>query len=708
MASAVSTDVSALPVSTGTWWRQPVRFFQHLLREVDARGLDADVLMEEVRAVGAGAYIAMGGGFSAWYPTALKSQRINPHLTGDFVGDVLASAQRKGIRTIVRMDISKCAPEAIENNPEWLSYREDGSPHLVWEMPQTCATGDFWQVENFAILDEMLSRYAIDGFFYNFLNVGRCHCNRCQTVVRAATGQGVPATGVRSPAYERWRQQFLASYMAKVRAFIRERAPEAVLIPYHHVRDGWDYRTMANVSDIVGAQVSNPLAVNPVDPQPQWNHWGAEEALASRAVKPDAPALLIQTGSEFFASRQTAMPAGRLLRNLIQVAAHGANTAPALNGRLEQDDPRSLPSLLEFGRYQMANAAWYRNLRSVARIAVVRSQDSLDWGPDGGRPAGDMHTPGHVAEFRGMYEMLVQLRYPCDVIPAGDLAHSALDQYRVVILPAVSCLSNEDAAAIDRFVQEGGHLIATADSATCDEDGQLRPVPPLACLPYRAGASRTIFGAYFELADTQLQAAFGDIPHIGGDGDFWTLQGQLETDGVETDLRLIGPFRNNAPEFTVVQGPGTEPGRVTRRAGSGSATWLPWRPGALHHFRAIPEYATLLGHLLEEFAVLPPIRSTAPSAVEFVLYAHPQGQVLHAINGASLQGKPLVETSPLAGFQIRVKSRATSLRRLDTGTSLAFERDGDDVVFHLDRLDAFAAIALIEDKSIERIHVTAF
>lgn len=688
---------------TPAWWSQPVRFFQHLLREIDAIDLDADVLMEEVRAVGAGAYIAMGGGFSAWYPSKLASQRINPHLSGDFVGNVVAAAQRAGIRTIVRMDISKCMPDALERHPDWLSYRQDGSPHLVWEMPQTCATGDFWQVENFAILEEMLRLYPVDGFFYNFLNVGRCHCARCQTLVRAATGMDVPTDGVRSPAYERWRQRFLVSYTAQVRDFIRARAPQALLIPYHHVRDGWDYRRMAQIADMVGAQVSNPLAVNPVDPQPQWNHWGAEEALASRAVKPGVPALLIQTGSEFFASRQTAMPAGRMLRNLVQVAAHGANTAPALNGRLEQDDPRTLPSMLEFGRYQIANQAWYRDLRSIARIALVRSQDSMDWGPDAGRPAGNPSTPGHVAEFRGVYEMLVHLRYPCDVIPAGDLQAAALDRYAALILPALSCISDADAKAIDRYVDGGGHVVATADVAAGDEDGVARTQPALACLPFLPGVSRTIFGGYFELSDLRLQAAFGDLPHIGGDGDFWTPDGVAGPAGLRFDLRLIGPFRNNAPEFTVVQGPGTAPGLVQRGHGRGSVAWLTWRPGALHYFCAIPEYTTLFGYLLEPLIGVAPVRSVAPCAVEFVLYGHPRGQVLHAINGASSQGKPLVETAPLAGFQVRVKSSATSLCRLDTGKPLPFERVDDDVVFEIDRLDGFAAVALIEDPAAQSL-----
>ncbi|MBI1773952.1 MAG: hypothetical protein HYR63_01265 [Proteobacteria bacterium] len=673
------------------WWSEPVRFFQHLLREEDADGLDPERLIAEARSVGAAAYIVMGGGFSAWYPTALSSQRVNPHLRGDFLAAVTTAARRAGVKTILRMDISKGRPEWLERNPDWFTRTPTGAPNLIWEMPQTCATGPYWQVENFAILEELLEGYEFDGLFYNYLNVGRCYCARCQEIVATATGADIPAPGRREPLYETWRQSYLASYVRKLKACVHERNPAAVVIPYHHVRDGWRYRSMADAGDLVSAQVSNPLVVNPVDPQPQWNHWAAEEALAARAVKPGAAPVLIQTGSAFFASRQTAMPAGRIVRNLIQAAAHGASTAPAVNGTLQQDDPRAVPALRRLGRYFESNASWYRGLRSVARIALIRSQDSLDWGADQGRPAGDPGRPGHVAEFRGLYEMLVRRRYPCDVIPDGGLRPGDFERHAAVILPAVSCLGGEDAAVLDEWVAGGGCLIATADTGGAAADGTPRRVPALACLPSLPGRSRSIFGGYFEVSDPTLRARLGGIPHIGADGELWT--GAPESTAA-SELRLLGPFRNNAPEFALVRGPATDPGFMRFRHGRGSAVWLPWRIGALFHFHGIPDYADLLGYVLEPTVGPPPIRSDASDAVEFILYGHPLGEVLHILNGAANQTKALVETTPIAGFTIRVRSKANAATLLNDGTPLPLERDGEDAVLGLDRLETFAAIAL--------------
>jgi len=190
--------------------------------------------------------------------------------------------------------------------------------------------------------------------------------------------------------------------------------------------------------------------------------------------------------------------------------------------------------------------------------------------------------------------------------------------------------------------------------------------------------------------ESELRARLEGIPHVGADGEFWSPP----VPDAQHDLRLIGPFRNNAPEFTLVEGDGAEPGRIRRAHGKGEAIWLPWRIGALHHLFAITDYAAILGHLLESAIGTPPIVTTAPAAVECILYGHPRGVVLHLVNGAAAQTKPLIATVPLAGFEVAVATDATHATRLDTGAKLAATRDGGMLRFVVDRLDSFLAVAL--------------
>ncbi|WP_084683028.1 alpha-amylase family protein [Neorhizobium vignae] len=674
------------------WTREPLRFFQHLLRETDASTLRIDGLIDEIKSVGANACIVMGGGFSAWYPTDLSSQTINPHVRSDFLGDFLVAAKVDGIRTLVRMDISKGRAGMEDRHPDWFVRKPDGSVSSVWNMPQICATGPFWQQETFSILGEILSRYpSANGFFFNYLHVPRCYCDRCQDLVFRATGESVPAPDRRIPAYEAWRQDFLADYMGRVRSFIRACNPAAALVPYHHVHDGWNIRRMAAITDIIGSQVSNPVMPNPVDPQPIWNLWAAEEALTARALKPDHAPLLIQTTSEVFASRQSAMPDACLIHNLIQAAAHGAATAPAVNGMLNQEDARFVPALQTFGRYLQENARWYRDLKSPARVAIVRSEDSRLWGTDAGRPAGKAEANGHIGEFRGFCEIISDLRYPFDILVAPGLTVAELGRYDLVILPAVECLSDVDAATLDAYVAAGGKLLASADLGAADEAGHERQSAPLHCLPALPGNGRTAIGAYLALGRLEFRNALSGIPRVPAAGEFWT---PFADGNSNDDLRLIGPFANNAPEFTMVEGAGKEPGLIERDFYKGHAIWLPWRIGSLYHRHSMPEYRKLLSVLIERHVGAAPVRTTAPLAVETILYAHPDGMVLHLINGASARTKRLTELTPLAGFDVAIETDCGFALSLHDDKELPVTRAGKMMILRIECLDHFAAIAL--------------
>lgn len=184
--------------------------------------------------------------------------------------------------------------------------------------------------------------------------------------------------------------------------------------------------------------------------------------------------------------------------NMILAAVHRAGTAAAMNGLLAQDDPRAIAPLRAISRHLSLHAEWYNDLSSLARVAIVRSEPSIAWGEDGGRLAGDVS--GHLAEFRGFFECLSALRYPVDLLVAGSLEPRKLETYAVLILPAVLCLSDRDAAALDDYVAAGGCILATGNLAAADETGAARSTAVLASCPNLPGPPRASDGAYFVLA----------------------------------------------------------------------------------------------------------------------------------------------------------------------------------------------------------------
>jgi hypothetical protein len=676
------------------WTHQPRPGFQHLLRETDAIGLDPAALIDDVVAAGADTYIAMAGGFSAWYPGASAGQVVNPHLEADLVGGAVEACRRQGIRVLARMDLSK-GRSADDGDPAGRYVRTaEGAISTVWTLPQTCATGPVWEEEVFAILSEITARYRPDGFFFNYYSVPRCHCRRCSDIVLAETGAPVPAPGTRSPVYEAWRQQRLAGLSRRIADHMHGLDPDLAFVPYHHVRDGWDLPAMAATADLWSAQISNPLVVNPVDPQPVWRYWAAEEALLGKSLKPGAAPLLVQTSSGFFASRQVALPPARLTANAMQAAAHGASVLPSINGTMSVGDTRAMPAVSALGQHLAAHSEWYRDLASPARIGILRSEASRLWGTDAGRPAGDPAGNGHIAEFRGLFSLLSALGYPLSVLASGAITAESLAGLDLLVLPATSCLSDADAAAIDAFVARGGTLIATGDTGACTEGGTPRPAPPLATLPALPGPARPVAGGYFRLADDAPSLGLPGLAVIGADGPFW----QPETGaGWTARLGLVGPFANNAPEFTVLGDEIGPPGLLSRRHGDGQVHWLPWRPGALYGRAAIDDCRALMGSLISDAVGPAPIRVPHP-AIEAVLMDHPRGALVHLINGAVPVGEPFVAPVPLAGFTFAVALPVAEAHLLGPGTSLPVRRNGQWSEIDLPGLSQFAAIALVEDR----------
>lgn len=672
------------------WTQRPRRIFQHLLREQDAIGIDPAELIAEAVAMKADTYLCMGGGFSAWYPTEVEGQVRNPYLEDDLVGRVVDAAHRSGLRVLFRMDISKGRPGADTEAPDLYCRTADGEIPMVWGMPQVCPTGPIWEGRNFAILKEVLGRYELDGLFYNYFTVPACHCDRCTSIVLGQTGAPPPTTG-RTYPHEAWRARHLATYTHRLRETIQGLRPGACLVPYHHVHSGWDRRAMADACDLVATQISNPLVVNPVDPQPVWSLWAMEEVHLDRAMKPGIAPIAVQSGSGFFASRQTALSGWRLTRNLLLAAASGGGTAVALNGRLTQDDPRLAKPLTALTGHLSRNRDWYKGLISVARIAVLRSDASIAWGPDQGVLSGGA-AGGHVHEFRGVCEMLSALRRPFDILPADGIGLSELGHYDVVLAPNLCCLADADAETLDAFVEQGGSLTATGAFGSADIDGQRRSAPVSAAMARLPEAARSVDGGYFQIADTALGMALSGTPRIGASGLFHDVCAEQ---GWQRELMLVEPAKNNAPEFTIVAAPGDAAGWIARQHGDGQVDWLPWYPGSLFHRTGFTDLLAVFDRLMAP-AGSAPIRSNAPIAADITLYRHPKGAVLHVFNSAAHHGRPITDAVPLAGFDIEVDWQVDRAVALSEGDATVIEPTETGVRLRLPRLDDFAAFALFE------------
>jgi len=109
--------------------------------------------------------------------------------------------------------------------------------------------------------------------------------------------------------------------------------------------------------------------------------------------------------------------------------------------------------------------------RPLSDAAVLLSQPTRDLSDDLG-----YYFEEHMAWLQTLAEENIQY----DVILDRDVEPEKLSRYSLLVLPNVAVLSDAQAAAIRRFVDQGGRVIAAFETGLFDENGAPRQIPALA------------------------------------------------------------------------------------------------------------------------------------------------------------------------------------------------------------------------------------
>lgn len=165
----------------------------------------------------------------------------------------------------------------------------------------------------------------------------------------------------------------------------------------------------------------------------------------------------------------------KLLEMNLASAALGNAEAAAFGGGggfLQRVDPGLMQVQKQYRSFFEQHPDLYQGLDSWAEVAVVVLPD-LAW-LDGG--------PQHQLEVRKVTASLLDGHALFDYLIADQLTADNLAKYAVVVLPRVSHLAGEQAAALTQYVRAGGVLVMTGAWPQFDECGQRPAQPPLADL----------------------------------------------------------------------------------------------------------------------------------------------------------------------------------------------------------------------------------
>ncbi|HUU23106.1 MAG TPA: alpha-amylase family protein [Phycisphaerae bacterium] len=505
------------PATPESVFDKPLRWAQLTLVADDPGRFSVSFWLDYFRRTRVEGVCLSAGGCVAFYPTDVPLHYRSPWLgESDPFGELVAGCREMGMVVVARTDPHACHQDMFDAHPEWIHVDAEGNPRRHWSHPDywvTCAFGGYNFEFMTEVTKEIVARYRVDGVFSNrWAGSGRCFCRHCQDSFRAATGMDLPRTDdPQDPArqgYHLWRQERLFELWRLWDAEIKKINPAGAFLP----NSGG-----GAMSDLDMAYVGKAAPMMVADRQGRHGlvaPWAAgkngKEYRAALGNKPAAG--LFSVGLEEPYRWKDAVQAGAETRVWVAdgIAQGLRPWYCKFSGFLH--DERWLEPVEEIFTWHAANARYFRHEANLADIGVVYSQQTAHFY---GGPAKWEKVEAHTL---GVYQALVEARLPFEMVHDGLLEAPRLAGLKVLILPNIAALSDEQCRQLADFVAAGGSIVATHETSLHDERGRRRADFGLADLfgvSVAGEAEGPIKNAYLRLHHPHpVLAGLGDAPRI--------------------------------------------------------------------------------------------------------------------------------------------------------------------------------------------------
>jgi hypothetical protein len=717
-ARAASADPQR-PTPALPWYRRAYRWGQTNITEKDPIRYDIGWWREQWKRTAVQAVIINAGGIVAYYPS-----RFPLHHRAEFLGDrdlfgeLTRAAHDDGLFVMARMDSNRTAEDFFQAHPDWFTRDRNGQPYRAADKFVACINSPYYDDYLPDVMREIIERSHPDGFTDNsWAGMGRasiCHCVNCERRFRDAIGVPLPqATNWDDPVYRQWitwnYARRLEVWDANNRVTRAAGGPECIWSGMNsgsitaQAQSFRDLRAICARADIVM-----------LDHQRRDDDTGFQQngdtgarvhgVLGWDKLAPESMAMY-ESGPGYY--RLASKPAAEARMWMIAGIAGGIQPWWHDVGAYGEDR-RMYQTPGPVMRWWQAHQPYLIDRTPMATVGLVWSQQNTDF--FGRNEAADLVD----APYTGVMHALVRARVPYVPIHIDDIATEA-GRLRTIILPNIGAMSDAQAAAVRRFVDGGGALIATGHTSLFNEWGDARADFALADLfacHWRGGPPRLRRTA--AQADGSAAAAFApspsghtylrlspewrartDGPHASDEPPATgrrhaVLDGFDETDilayggtltalrvdaGATVPLTFVPPFPTYPPETAWMREPKTDiPGLVLSQHGRGRVACMPADIDRRYAQEHLPDHARLLSNIVRWAAGdTVPLSVAGTGLVHCHLYAQPGRLVLHMVNLTSeaTWRAPLDELIAVGPFQVAVRMpgdvRAHDARLLVSG-----------------------------------------
>lgn len=629
------------------WYESPMRVMQYNLQVADTPGMDAEKIARETEELACNVVVMNVGGIYAWYPSKIPYHHINEFLPKDrdLLQELIEAFHKRNIKFVARFDFSITDDTTYLRKPQWFARHADKTPYFQGERRMgnwslflsTCALNGYRNEEvAVPVMKEALTKYDIDGVFFNAPMASPCHCEKCQAKYQEMYGKAMPDD---ETLWEgQWLSECTKYNIGNVYRAIKETREEVPMILYYipyswkgigfHIdRDSiYDrYQT----ADLICTEAQDVLS-NGGNRIPKTAH----PVLAMKAGMRDDEAFrpfgIIHScpGMDW---RHTGLPVAEYLPWMAQVPASGGVLWHSVTGYPDTiHDKRILQAIDQVDHMIADTEADMDGARNWSETLVI-------WdGADAAYTTCDALLKNHVA-FDLMQDYAISLE--------------KMRNYRVVLVPDGLLRKADVRDALAAYIAEGGKaVIENSDPASTL---WMREV-----LGVEAEMSK---GEYLTAAYMRIEEA-GRSVTADMETDKLALRGQVIycKPGQDTEVlfTLIPPFApmevvGRPPERASIPVEETDiPLLMRHRYGEGEALFLPFSLTELIREYKLYDHYHLVGNLVDALIGQRALEVRAPSSVHVTAFRKEDKLLVHLVNETG--ERPLRDTIPVCDIRVSV------------------------------------------------------
>ena len=294
-------------------------------------------------------------------------------------------------------------------------------------------------------------------------------------------------------------------------------------------------------------------------------------------------------------------------------------------------DHRWLKVVEDLYIWHWKNERYLRNEEPVARVALVYSQQTTTWygGPQARQKVEDYSL--------GMYHALIEARMPFEML--HDRTLDTAGRFKLLLLPNIAALSNEQCAQIRRFVESGGSVLATYETSLYDEKGDRRPDFGLADLfgvSWRKTLDGPIPNSYLRVEESARSH-----PMMKGLEDAELLINGTHQLEVEPTARFQPPLLTAIPQYPSLPMEKNmwgvkktdKPGIFLRSAGKGRVVYFPWDIDRVYWEVMVDDHGRLLRNAIDwALDEERPVTVEGPGVLDVTMWKQKNSMTVHMVN----------------------------------------------------------------------------